>query len=284
MTENNLWSFKDNQLIATLLIPDLSKMQRILARYRWLLQQWQILEHPAIFKIDDSQVNFKELDSLLEAKIFVNQLNKFKPANLLIPSLSSFEKLFIFQQTLDIDISIRAAIKHRENKFTHDQQYHSLNVFNPPWEMSRLYLHQSGICGWLPPVPSCNDASCNDVGNQGIIDFFFELFELKVDASVHDLNHSGNLPWEWNAFFEYYRSVPVDMSSVFPYVFYQSWLYTTANRLGMKDKVLNQSDYDILYQFGLNLGLVDAQIQRLNIIAQQQEPDWKDLIKIRRQA
>ncbi len=208
------------------------------------LQQWQNLVHPAILDIDDIQI--KELENAFEVKIVSKKLNQFKPSKNIV--LSTFEKLFIVKQTITLE------------------RYAQQNgLKESSWQMSHLYLHQSGCCGWLPPLQH---------NKKGLIHFVCELFEFE---DVRALEKEGKIPWEWAAFFET-DLVDDEFINLFSFIFYQSWLYSTANRLGMKDKVLSKKDYDILYQFGINLGLDDEKIQKLNIIAQQQHPNWKDLM------
>jgi hypothetical protein len=246
--------YGNNKLVATVPIPNLEEAQK----YQSFLQRWQTLVHPAILDIDESQTSAKELDgkNVLEAIILSKKLSQFKPSKTIISSLSTFEKLFLVKQTIALDL------------------YADLNC---SWEMSHLYLHQSGLCGWLPPLPSQQLRR----GKEEIIRFLFELFEIEIGEISHwrNLQQEGKIPWEWGAFIEkYLADEEFDILKVFSFIFYQSWLYTTANRLGMKDKVLNKKDHEILYQFGISLGLDDEKIQKLNIIAQQQHPDWKDLI------
>jgi len=254
-TENNSWTQDgNNKLVATVPIQNLEEAQNIVTQYKSFLQRWQTLVHPAILDIDESQISAKELDgkNVLEAIILSKKLSQFKPSKTIISSLSTFEKLFLVKQTIALDL------------------YADLNC---SWEMSHLYLHQSGFCGWLPPLPS------QPHSNEGIIRFLFELFEIGEISHWRNLQQEGKIPWEWGAFIEkYLADEEFDILKVFSFIFYQSWLYTTANRLGMKDKVLNKKDHEILYQFGISLGLDDDKIQKLNIIAQQQHPDWKDLI------
>jgi len=253
----NNWIQKDNKLIATVPIPNLEDAQNVIKQYESFLQQWQTLLHPAILDIDETQINTKELDNkpILEATILSKKLNQFEPSKSIILSLSNIEKLLIVKQTLSLDI------------------YAQQNGLNSSWEMSHLYLHPSGFCGWLPPLPTIQR------NKEGIIQFFFELFDFGELADWRDLEKEGQIPWEWAAFIQsYLADDDFDTLKAFSFIFYQSWLYTTANRLGMKDKVLSKKDYDILHQFGISLGLDDEKIQKLNIIAQQQQPDYKELI------
>jgi hypothetical protein len=258
-TENNDWVQKaNNKLVATVPIPHLEKAQDVVTQYQSFLQQWKSLLHPAILDIEESQINVKELNdkNILEAIILSKQLNQFEPSKTIVSSMSTFEKLFIVKQTITLDI------------------YAQQKGLNGSWEMSRLYLHPSGFCGWLPPLPTVVQHN-----KEGIIHLLFELFEIGELAHWRDLEKEGKIPWEWAAFIEsYLADNELDILKAFSFIFYQSWLYTTANRLGMKDKVLSKTDHEILYQFGINLGLDDEQIQKLNIIAQQQHPDWKELI------
>ena len=264
-TENNCWIPNgNNQLVATVSIPNLEETQNVVTQYQSLLQRWQTLVHPTILDIDETQISTKELDGkkVLEAIIFSKKFSEFEPSKTIISSLSTFEKLFIVKQTIALDI------------------YAGQNGSNWSWEMSRLYLHQSGCCGWLPPLPSNSQET-----RAGMIHFLLALFDFGEVTDWRDLEKEGKIPWEWGAFIENYLAADdlknkFDILKVFSFIFYQSWLYTTANRLGMKDKVLGKNDHDILYQFGINLGLDDAQIQKLNIIAQQQHPNWKNLIAI----
>jgi len=256
-TENNCWVQKsNNRLVATIPIQNSEKSQTLVSQYQSLLQQWQTLLHPAILDINETQISAKELDSkpVLEAIIFSKKLNQFEPSKSIVPSLSTFEKLFIVKQTITLE------------------RYAQQNGLNGSWKMSHLYLHQSGCCGWLPPLPTAHHRK------EEIIHFLFELFEFGDIAHWRDLEKEGKMPWEWAAFIESYDDEELDVLKAFSFIFYQSWLYTTANRLGMKDKVLSKTDHDILYQFGITLGLDDETVQKLNIIAQQQQPDWKELI------
>jgi hypothetical protein len=255
----NHWIQKDNKLIATVPIPNLEDAQNVIKKYESFLQQWQTLLHPAILDIDETQINTKELDSkpILELTIFSKKLSQFEPSKNIILSFSNIEKLFIIKQTLSLEI------------------YAQQNGLNLSWEMSNLYLHPSGFCGWLPPLATIKK------NNEGIIPFLFEIFDFGELDNWRDLEKEGKIPWEWVAFIEsYLADDDLDTLKTFSFIFYQSWLYTTANRLGMKDKVLNKKDYDILYQFGISLGLDDEKIQKINIIAQQQQPDYKELIAI----
>ncbi len=255
-TQTN-WIQTDNKLVATIPIPNLEDAQNVIKQYESFLQQWQTLLHPAILDIDEIQINSQELDSkpVLEATILSKKLSQFKPSKSIILSFSNIEKLLIVKQTLSLEI------------------YAQEKGLNSSWKMSHLYLHPSGFCGWLPPLPTVQ------YNKEGIIQFFFELFDFGDFANWRDLEKTGKMPWEWTAFFQsYLADDDFNTLKAFSFIFYQSWLYTTANRLGMKDKVLSKKDYDILYQFGITLGLDDEKIQKLNIIAQQQQPDWKDLI------
>ena len=272
MAKNQCWVQTGNQLVAALPIRSSSDAQNAVAQYESVLQQWQTLVHPAILRIDDFSVSFREFDGdkcILESSILPAGISHFKPSNIMLSSLSTFEKLFIVRQTIDVDLYVQQ------------------NSFNLLWEMPRLYIHQTGISGWLPPLPNdlkeSPDASSK---KEGMIRFLFALFDLEVGEvkNWRDLQKEAKIPWEWGAFIEYYLAAKVDAQidiiKVFSFVFYQSWLYTTANRLGMKDKLLTRNAYDMLYQFGINLGLSDNEIQALNIIAQQQNPSWEDLVVI----
>ncbi len=272
-TETNCWIQQYNkELVATVPIPNLEEAQNVVTQYESFLQQWQNLLHPAILDIDEIQINTKELvDSqpVVELTILSKKLSQFEPSKTVISSISTFEKLLIVKQTLYLD--------------TYAQE----NGFNAltGWKMSDLYLHPSGICGWLPPLPM-GQPNNNHNHKNGIIKFLFELFDFKADvAQWQDLEKEGTIPWEWAVFIESYLADDEELKSfdslnTFSFIFFQSWLYTTANRLGMKDKVLSKTDHDILYKFGISLGLDDEKIQKLNIIAQQQQAESKELIAI----
>ena len=198
----------------------------------------------------------------MQAKILSNQIGVFEPSKTV--SLLPFDKLFIMKQTIDLD------------------QYAHQNGLNINWEMACLYLHQTGLCAWLPPLPS----QVINPPQHGIINFLFELFDLEVNdiANWKDLIQAEKIPWEWGAFIEHYlandKESKLNPTQIFSFIFYQAWLYTTANRLGMKDKIMTKTEYDSLYKFGLRLGLSDQEIQHLNIIAQQQHPSWQELLAI----
>jgi hypothetical protein len=267
-TENNGWlANSHNQLVATIPIPNQESAENVLTQYQSFLQRWQTLIHPNILEIDESQMSLKELNGqkVLTTSIFSKKLSQFEPSKTMISSLSTVEKLFIVKQTIALDIYVRQ------------------NDLNGSWEMSRLYLHQSGCCGWLPPLPI--DSQETHHSQERMIHFLLTLFDFGEVADWRDLEKAGQIPWEWGVFIENDWANDKDLEQfdifkVFSFIFFQSWLYTTANRLGMKDKVLSKKEYDILYQFGISLGLDDEQIQQLNIIAQQQHPNWKDLMAI----
>lgn len=251
MTNPN-WLQTDNKL--TISIQDLSDTQT--TQYQSLLKQWQSLLHPAILPIEDIDI----VDGMLQATILSKKITKFELSKTV--SLLTLDKLFIMKQTIDLD------------------NYTNQNGLNLNWGKENLYLHPTSICAWLPPLPS---QILNPLPN-GIINFLFELFDLEVNEMTNwkDLIQTKEIPWEWGAFIEHYLDNKSEFPSiqVFSFIFYQAWLYTTANRLGMKDKIMTKSEYDSLYKFGLSLGLLDQEIQHLNIIAQQQHPDWTELLSI----
>ncbi|MDM8566467.1 hypothetical protein QUF74_12560 [Candidatus Halobeggiatoa sp. HSG11] len=257
MTTPN-WLLTNNQLTATISIQDLPDAQTAIDQYQVLLQQWQSLSHPAILPIKESKVDI--IDGMLKATILIEEIATFEPSN--TASLLTLDKLFVMKQTIDLD------------------NYVNQNDLKLNWKMSCLYLHPTGICAWLPPLPS----QILNSSQNGIINLLFELFDLKINemANWKDLIRSEKIPWEWGAFIEHCleNKSELNPTQVFSFIFYQAWLYTTANRQGMKDKMMSKSEYASLYKFGLSLGLSDQEIQHLNIIAQQQHPDWGELLSV----
>ena len=271
MAETQTWTQTNNQLIATVPLQSEEEAQTIITQYNAFLQKWQTLAHPTLLEIEKSEVNFNKIDgnNQLEIILLPRKINGFAQSNTIAPSLTTMEKLLIVKQTLALD------------------NYVQKNNLTLSWQMSHLYLHPTGICGWLPPLPTDLDKVTHSPSS--MVQFLFELFELETEKVTHwrDLQKAGQMPWEWGAFLEYYLATSTDKKlsrlnilKVFSFIFYQAWLYTTGNRLAMKDKMLTKEEYETLHQLGINLGLSELEMDKLNILAQQQNPSWTDLIAI----
>jgi hypothetical protein len=275
MNENHGWIATANQLTAVQPLPLALEPENFILQYKSLLQQWQSLLHPAILPMDE--INLSSIAGQpetarvsLKIVIQINKLSVFKPSQELAPLLTTLEKLFVVKQTIDL------------------ASYVQRNGIKLVWNLSRLYLHPTGYCGWLPPLPNelINPPQGNDLREQ-IIRFWSELFDWPT-SNWRQMQKEGQIPWEWGAFGEYYWSSEstqtadqqIDMLNFFSLTCYQAWLYNTANRLGLKDNLLTKPDYETLHQFGLTLGLTEEQMQKLDIIAQQQFPAWQDLLAI----
>jgi hypothetical protein len=272
MVETQTWIQTNNQLIATVPLQSEEEAQTIIAQYKAFLHNWQTLAHPTLLEIEKSEVNFKTIDgnNQLEITLLPKKINGFEQSNTIASSLTTMEKLFVVKQTLALD------------------NYVQKNNLTLSWQMSHLYLHSIGICGWLPPLPTDFEKVTQN-SQPNMIQFLFELFELETENVTHwrDLQKAGQMPWEWGAFLEYYLAASTDKKlsrlnslKVFSFIFYQAWLYTTGNLLAMKDKMLTKEEYKTLHQLGVNLGLSEREMDKLNILAQQQNPSWTDLITI----
>jgi hypothetical protein len=252
--EKNTWTKNGMQLSCFLDLND----ERIIDTngvdlYSSHIKKWQRLFCPDVFLIENMEI--KNTGEKIEFCLFVNNISLFHVAEPLVYSLSSLEKLFICQRLININ------------------NYFEKNDLNLSWELSQLYRHSSGCYSWLPPTP---DFLLNPVNSKKtIIDIFLNIFEIPINNSVKidKLLRDKNLPIEWSIFIDYYLSQQdfEKVNAIFSFIFYQSWLYTSAHHVGMSGesslKLLTTENYQKLYQLGINLGLSATQIKQLDFLA-----------------
>lgn len=235
--------------------------------YKTLLQFWQ-QTHSGVCLIDE--FNFNQMtDNRYEWVLHSRSLAVCQFNFNAIVQLSSLEKLYILQQSLSCLEQLK-----KEGLVAH----FSCHLL--------LYHPQAHAC-WLPPTPDSFLHQNNSISPaESLIILLLQIFGFEQVENVSQWRHletKQQIPWEWGCFIDAYLNktdAGIDFTQLFRFIFFQAWLYNEANRLALKDKLLNSEDAARLYGFGQNLGLSKAQMYRLDHIAQQPYPERRDLIEL----
>lgn len=266
MTIQTHWNLINHHLVGK---GDLSPATLTADPYQKVLQDWQTLQHPAKFPIETFRV--EEDNHVLTVTLDSQILSDYQPYHNIINQLSGMEKLHLLQQSLDFTTVLTARKIHYR------------------FDLSNLWIHRAGVCGWLPlPPPQLPQVATDQVINHHRD--FIQLLLMVLgygDTSVEEwqtLENRAHLPWAWGTFIEDHLTenlsqFPNKLAN-FRFLFFQAWLYLTANRLAMKNKLLPEAEYVILTRLGQQLGLTHSQMQYLDVIAQQQYPERLDLLTL----
>ena len=246
------------------------------SEYQLYLEQWQSIVHPSALKIVSSQVSIAALadGEILKAEIVSESMTDgFNPVKECLSSLLPMERIFLLRQTVDL------ADVMRQNDLLH-----------PQWKMENLYIHSSGHCQWLPASPREWTQQQTENWFEGVRTFALALFDLKVPQKEYEwreLENAGKLPWEWSVFLrsgdvfdEKHFSHSFNFTDTFKFVFFQSWIYSAALQLAMKDNTISSSDFDLLQKLRAFLGFHENQAEVLDMLSQKPDTSWEDLVAV----
>lgn len=258
------WSKQDGFLTSELDLTNQS--HESIYQYMDFIDQWGLINHPLLLDINNIDISKKKLGNkdILKCEISVKKIDFFLQPKKLIKEFSFFDKLALVRNVMIInDIAIK----------------NNLDIF---WHLSMLRVSKVGnLTFWLPqPVDlwwQYKNSNKKEYNKKSIIQLFFNLFGFQFTPETSVLTISKNLekkeeiPWGWSIFIEYYLNNKNYSDELFLAIFYKVWVYRTANKLGMSNKVLSIIEYDQLHQFGKQLGLSDQQMNLLDIISQKAE-------------
>jgi len=234
--------------------------------YQTALQQWSRLSLPCIRTVEQFQIELVENKAQVE--VIVEAWSEFQSVTSQISTLTSFEKLFIIQQSLVVESALRTTNQAMQ------------------WQPSRLWVHKSGVIKWLPPFPQVSENEDNE-NDASFINFFLWLFNYKNHQPIDldSLLKNGELPLEWYIFIKYYFSDKtgknnLSLLKLFTLLFYQMWPYNIATCLSMKDKLLTVEEYTNLCNFGHQLNLSKTQIEKLIVISQYENIGIEDILTL----
>ncbi|MCP4701621.1 MAG: hypothetical protein GY862_32890 [Gammaproteobacteria bacterium] len=236
------------------------------AQYQEMLTQWKTLRHPARLPLD--AFNARQKSETLVATLSNTDLPDYRLAAECLHALPVLEKLCIVQQAIDL----QAETERRQLPFFTD--------------ISHVCIHRAGMCAWLPPAPAFFARDETNDGKHALVHLLLQVlgYNEAEPEKWQGLEKNAEMPWAWGSFIEDYLNQDInrfpDKQDNFRFLFYQAWLYLAANRLAFKDKILTDADYAILQGLGKQLGLSVQQIQRLDVLAQQQHPVREELMMV----
>ncbi len=248
---------------STVLIQD---KQSLVSEYQSYLKQWQMLNHPAAFRIAEFHINPSDL--AMQTRIVLTSFSEdYEPVSNCLSLLTPLEKAAILQQSADLALYMQKQ-----------------GISQQTWDMENLYIHKSGICQWLPSIAGKEKPNT-------LMALALMLFDLPIpqsDADWRDLKLTwewdsdektdGKLPQEWIVFIKNMNiQTDSDFGNLFRFVFFQSWLYDMAVRFLMKDKQLLLSQSDLLKHLQGFLGIDEKQAEALAVISHKPEMLWTDV-------
>jgi len=267
--EKTTWQNDGNGNFRSTVLIHAPDKQSFASEYQSYLKQWQLLTHPAAFRIAEFHINPSDL--AMQTQIVLTGFSEdYEPIGNRLSFLTPLEKAAILQQSADLAFYMQKQ-----------------GISQQTWDMENLYIHKSGICQWLPSIAGSRIA--NEKTPDILMSLALMLFDLPVpqtDADWRDLKLTwdtdektdGKLPQEWIVFIKNLSmQTDSDFGNIFKFVFFQSWLYDMAVQFLMKDKQLSLPQSDLLKHLRLFLGIDEKQAESLAIISHKSDILWTDL-------
>jgi len=267
--EKTTWQNDGNGNFRSTVLIHAPDKQSFASEYQSYLKQWQLLTHPAAFRIAEFHINPSDL--AMQTQIVLTGFSEdYEPIGNRLSFLTPLEKAAILQQSADLAFYMQKQ-----------------GISQQTWDMENLYIHKSGICQWLPSIAGSRIA--NEKIPDSLMALALMLFDLPVpqtDADWRDLKLTwdtdektdGKLPQEWIVFIKNLSmQTDSDFGNIFRFVFFQSWLYDMAVQFLMKDKQLSLPQSDLLKHLRLFLGIDEKQAESLAIISHKSDILWTDL-------
>ncbi|UCH92380.1 MAG: hypothetical protein JSV88_19070 [Candidatus Aminicenantes bacterium] len=267
------WTIENNVLSGIISLETYFEFKDIFAEYKDFIKKWQSLRHPnALFP---ERVEYKTIESknIFETSGIIDRYPSSQLSDLLPGSLSTFEKISILKQTMNLDIYL-----------------YRNQLFSKVWEPDNLFIHQSGYCQLLPPSPAdWLEIANGKSDNKSFEAFGLKLFGLKLPGNINDwkaLERKNKIPKYWLLFFKEYSSLKESdtlkksLNQLFSDIFFSSWIYMSFFDLALKDRLLTKQEYKKIEEIKNFIGIPDEVANCLEILSQKSDLSFPDLIDI----